>query len=422
MLKSLRERGASLRPVTARESLAARLSTMLFRGLGASTDREMAALTVLLGLAVANATLLVAMVGDHIWIVDAQGHPLVRGFVTFWAAGRQALGGHVLAVYDPGLQHAAEVAVIGHPYSAAMGWLYPPLFLFVAAGLACLPYAVAYAAWCLVTLAFHAGVTASIASSRMGLVGALAGPWVLLVLNMGQNGFFTAGILGLALLLLEDRPALAGLVLGLLSYKPQFGLLFPFALAAAGYWRAFAWAAVATVAWNGLAGTVFGFETLTAFAHSLSSTTQSHLMTIGPGGWRKFVSPFGFIRALNGSAFAAWAAQGAVSAASALGAFLAWRARIPFARKAALLAALVPLATPYVFVYDLPVLGVAIAFLFRDAEFDAAETAVLAATIPCVFAYLWLPIPTPLFASLAVAAIALRRWRILMPRHNQVAA
>jgi len=40
--------------------------------------------------------------------------------------------------------------------------------------------------------------------------------------------------------LLERRPVAAGLLFGLLCYKPHFGLLVPVALASGGYWRSFA--------------------------------------------------------------------------------------------------------------------------------------------------------------------------------------
>jgi arabinofuranan 3-O-arabinosyltransferase len=41
---------------------------------------------------------------------------------------------------------------------------------------------------------------------------------------------------------------LAGICLGLLTYKPQFGLLFPIALIAVGHWRVFVSASVTAIA------------------------------------------------------------------------------------------------------------------------------------------------------------------------------
>ena len=43
---------------------------------------------------------------------------------------------------------------------------------------------------------------------------------------------------------LNTRPLVAGLLFGLLAYKPQFGVMIPLALAAGHYWRSFAAAAV----------------------------------------------------------------------------------------------------------------------------------------------------------------------------------
>ena len=57
---------------------------------------------------------------------------------------------------------------------------------------------------------------------------ALAFPAALWNITAGQNGFLTAALYRRHLLgLLERRPALAGICLGLLTYKPHFGLLFP---------------------------------------------------------------------------------------------------------------------------------------------------------------------------------------------------
>ena len=44
---------------------------------------------------------------------------------------------------------------------------------------------------------------------------------------VGQNGFLTAALIGGTLYLIPIRPVLAGICLGLLTYKPQYGLLFP---------------------------------------------------------------------------------------------------------------------------------------------------------------------------------------------------
>ena len=60
-------------------------------------------------------------------------------------------------------------------------------------------------------------------------------------------------------------------------------------------------------------------------------------------------------------------------------------------------------------ILDLPVLSVAVALLARARRFDRVEVLLLASTVPSIFGFLWLPIPTALFATLAIGAIVLRR-------------
>lgn len=373
-----------------------------------SFDTRKLVLVIALGMSFGYLGALATTYTSHIWILDAQGHPVVEDFVAFWSVGRQALHGMAAAAYNVRLEHAAEVATVGHPFTSKLGWSYPPVFLFAAAALACLPYTLAFLLWSLTTLAAYASVVAKIVARPIAFFVACAAPWVLTGLMPGQNGFLTAALAGAVLLSLQRRPALAGICLGLLSYKPQFGILFPIALAFGGYWRAFAWACVGTLAVNALAGGVFGFGTWSGFLHALPNAAHSHLGH-GAVGWQKLQSIYGFLGSLGAPGKVAWLAQVAFSIAVATIVALCWRSSVSVELKAAILAAAIPMATPYVFVYDLPVLAIACAFLFKHARFDRVELWLLAATAPCIFAFLWIPFPSAFFASLIVAAVALRR-------------
>src|SRR5258705_13552814 len=65
---------------------------------------------------------------------------------------------------------------------------------------------------------------------------AAAFPAVFINAGHGQNGFLTAALLGAALHWLDRRPWLAGLFIGCLAYKPQFGVLISIALLAGQRW------------------------------------------------------------------------------------------------------------------------------------------------------------------------------------------
>jgi hypothetical protein len=361
------------------------------------------------GLGIAFVVTLTVMCGLHQLNFDSRGYPLVNDFVSFWSAGRLVLQGHPLAAYDPHLRHAAEIATVGHPFKDEIGWWYPPLFLFVAAALAYLPYAAAFNALNGVTLLLHAGVTAMIARRREAFFLAAATPWAMFGMMRGQSQFLTASIIGAALLTVERRPALSGIVLGLLSYKPQLGLLFPIALAFGGYWRAFGWACAGTALWTALSGAVFGFNTFLPFIHGLSTVGREVLVT-DPSYLPCLQSLYGLARSLGFSDGSAWGMQACISAACVIAIAGLWRSKAAFELKAAGLATAIPLVTPYVWPYDLATLTVALPFLYRHRPFDGKEWAAVAISIFSFGTFWWQTAhPAGLIACAAVGAVVWRR-------------
>jgi len=367
------------------------------------------ALAVISGVGVAFVVSLTIMCGLHIWYFDAHGHPLVIDFMSYWSAGRLALHGHALAAYDAHLRHAAEIATVGHPFKDVLGWWYPPLFLFVAAALACLPYATALNVFSNTTLLLHAAVTAAISRRRQAFFLAAATPWGLFGMIHGQNQFLTASIIGGALLTLERRPALCGFILGLLSYKPQLGLLFPLAFAFGGYWRAFGWACAGTAFWTALSGMVFGFDTFGPFLHGLSSVGREVLVS-NPAYLPNLQSLYGFARCLNIPEQIAWTMQISLSAACAVAVAALWRSKASFELKAAGLATAIPLASAYLQAYDLTLLTVALSFLYRHRPFDRGEWASVSCAVLSFGTFWWERAhPAALIACTAVGAIIVFR-------------
>jgi len=345
------------------------------------------------------------------FLVDPQGRPIANDFVNVWAAGRLALDGDPAAAYDWSAHKAAEVRAVGHDFANYYGWHYPPNFLFVALALATLPYLTALLAWLATTLAAYAAAMRSILGARAGILLALGFPAVLWNATAGQNGFLTATIIGGTLGMLQRRPALAGVCLGLLSYKPQFGLLFPLVLIADRRWRTFSVAALTALALAALSLFVFGAATWEAFAHWMPITSRV-VLGEGAADWSRLQSLFGFVRANGGSESLAWAVQGTATLALAAGLVWLWRSRAAYELKAAALAAGTLLATPYVYIYDCVALAVAIAFLVRYA-LDRGFTAGELIGLPCAGLLLLIfpfhPTQVGLAAALIVLALALNR-------------
>ena len=332
-------------------------------------------------------------------LVDFQGRPLGTDFSNVYAAGTYVRDGDPEAPFDLSRQHAREQQIFGEA-TPFYGWHYPPFFLFVAAALALMPYGLALAVWQAVTFGLYLlTIRAIIGSSFRGaqsanpesiattlprsapgrvddsshgtggaaadplwLLLAVAFPAVLINIGHGQNGFLTAALIGGALVMLDRRPLLAGVLFGLLAYKPQFGLMVPLVLAVSGRWRCFV-AAAATVALLALATTAaFGPQIWHAF---LESTRFTRLVALEQGntGWYKIQSVFSWARMWGAPIPLAYMLQGALAAALAAALVAVWRGAAPYPFKAAALCLAAILATPYTFDYDMMVLAPAIAFL-----------------------------------------------------------
>jgi hypothetical protein len=303
---------------------------------------------------------------------DYQGRPLGTDFSNVYAAGTYVLDGQPAAPFDWPAQYAREQAIFGTS-TPFYGWHYPPFFLFVAGALATMPYPLALAIWQGATLILYLLMIRAILAARVipaaretvsreWLLPALAFPAVFVNIGHGHNGFLTAALLGGALIVLDRRPALAGVLFGLIAYKPQFGVLIPLVLMATGRWRAFI-AATVTVAALALATfVVFGSEVWRAFFAS-TALTRVEVLEQGGTGWHKIQSIFALVRMWGGSVPFAYAMQGLAAVAIAAALVWLWRSAAAFPLKAAALTIASILTTPYSLDYDLVVLAPAIAFL-----------------------------------------------------------
>src|SRR5579871_2083136 len=209
---------------------------------------------------VLNASFLFAASISHWWVYDSQGLGIPTDFVNVWSAGRLVLDGHPALAYDWDIQKQVQVAVLGQSYPGNFAWHYPPPFLFVAALLAHFPYAAAYAGWAAVSFLPYLAAMRAIVGRTFGLLLAAAFPVVFTNTLVGQNGFLTAALIGGTLVAMPRWPVLSGICLGLLSYKPQYGLLFPLVLIAASQWRVFCAAAVTAASLAAVSWIAFGTE------------------------------------------------------------------------------------------------------------------------------------------------------------------
>ena len=315
------------------------------------------------------AVAIVALLAASPHLIDPFGKPIGTDFLSIWAAGKLAVSGEPAAAYDWARHFAVQRDALAWANGQAIpvsAWHYPPMFLIIAAGLAFLPYAAALAVWLSATLLAYLATIRAIIPDRRALIAALAFPAVFVNLGHGQNGFLTAGLLGGGLVLLDRRPGLAGVLLGLLAYKPQFGLLVPLVLLIGGHWRAMILAALTVIVTVLVSWALLGSETWYAFIGSLAHT-KGFLLEQGAPGWAKLQSTFAAVRLLGGSIASAYAAQALVAALATAAVVWAWRQPVELALKSAALVTATVMVTPFVLDYDLIVLALPIAWISAAA-------------------------------------------------------
>lgn len=314
---------------------------------------------------------------------DYAGRPLGTDFSDVYAAGVQAMHGHAAAPFDIFRQQQEERAIFGHA-TPLYGWHYPPFFLLVAAALAHLPYIAALILWQTATLLFYLGAvwlllresaSPRLARDPLWFLLALGFTAVFVNLTHGQNGFLTAGLFASAIALLDSRPSVAGLLFGLLCYKPQFAVVVPLILALTGRWRVFAAASAAVLVLAVAVTILFGANVWSAFLAS-SQFTRQVILEQGNTGFHKIQSVFAWLRLWGASVPVAYAGQAIASALVLFGLVRIWRSPVAAGYKGAGLCLAALLATPYSLDYDLMLLAPAIALIvaegtargFRDYE------------------------------------------------------
>jgi Glycosyltransferase family 87 len=315
-------------------------------------------------LALEIAIFLILIAGTHGWIVPLE-HATTTDFASFYAAGKLAIAGTPQLAYDQAAHYAMEQAVTA-PGIEYQFFNYPPVYLILCAALAPLPYLVAFVLFIAVTLVLYLAVARRILDDRSTttLMVLLSFPMAFWTMGLGQNAFLTAALFGVATLLIDRRPVAAGLLFGLLCYKPHFGLLVPVALAAGGYWRSFVAAAVSAGCLMLAALLLFGWETWHGF---FVTAGASH--TIYASGrilFTGFTNPFGAVRLLGGPVPLAYAVQGVAALLATALVFIVWRWRLSLPIRAAVLAAATLVAAPVAIFYDLMLGTVAACWLVRD--------------------------------------------------------
>lgn len=288
-------------------------------------------------------------------------------FGVYYTAGKMVLSGDASQIYSVSTHHVLLESILNRDLPFYLPWLYPPMFLLIIVPFSFLPFPLALSLWLAVTFAFAFIAVRRLIIRKKELVLLLVGiPGFMLNLRWGQNAFLSTGLIAFGLYYLESNPVLAGLMFGLLAYKPQMAA-FPFLLLLlTKKWRVLKWSAIFGAASVLLSGLLFGFDLWGSFLQSLLSSTTGlmesnwlNLATIQPSLYTT-LHLLGLSNPVN---------YGVLAIVGILAVFFArwvWLHTDRIALKASAMILGIFLVNPYFLLYDLMILCIPLVLLADD--------------------------------------------------------
>lgn len=363
------------------------------------------------------------------------GTPLYTDFTTFYAAALQLRREPAENLYIPRQMHQAELAAaraasdlpLSETQARAIGyaaWMYPPIAVMLAAPFGFVGYLWAYLGWLGSTLALYLIAMRQVLGRRGAWAYALAAPPVFYNAMYGQTGFLTAGLVGLGLANVARQPTLAGICIGLASFKPHFGILIPLALVAGGHWKPFGVATITVVGAVAASIALYGADPWYAYIGTLGHHFGG--FAAGAFEWRAMVSVLAALRMGGLALEQAWTLQYVAAAAVALATVWAWRVAAndgDYRLAAAALCAATLLAVPLAYTYDMVLAVPAAGWIWRDLRERGGTTAeYLLLAAAAVLALMLKPIAYKLGLQLGpgipLVLLGLALWRLGRRRHR----
>ena len=287
---------------------------------------------------------------------DPVGYVVGRDFVNTWLGARLALSGDPGSHFGVDAYNALLAETFGPKYPLHI-WSYPPHLLLFTWPWGLMPYLSAYILHSILGLLLYLAVVSEGRRRVDHLLLLAVAPAVTINIWCGQNGFLITVLLVGGLIALDRRPILAGILFGILSVKPQLGLLLPLMLVITGRWRTIVAATATIVALCGVTSIVFGAKVWAAYVNDAMPVQTvvflkefEHYMVHMP-------TAFMNARIAGLSVSVATCVQAAVSVAAVLAvAWTFWRRRDHDLSNALFVTATF-LVTPYAFNYDMVAFG-----------------------------------------------------------------
>lgn len=297
-----------------------------------------------------------------------------KDFANYWIAGRLIQDGKVLDLFGPHPAYFAHLKAAFGPEFQWHNWSYPPHYLLLIWPLGLFDYKSA-------ALLFLGSTAVAFVVAYRAFIGersllAWVAVFPLLILNFWcvQNGYLSSALALGALALRDKRPIVAGVLLAMLTIKPQLGILFPFLLIAERRWLMIISTVAATVAFFAVSAAVFGIEAWRGYLSEVLPYQTSVMTNLGGLFLDMLPSSYGALRNIGAGASLALAVHWLIALPTAT--ISIWALfRVADARdRAAILLIATFIVTPYALNYDLASFEAAVALLaMKDARTEPSH-------------------------------------------------
>ena len=247
----------------------------------AGRENRRLGLLISLGLGIGIACLVLSIAYVSLWRGDHDGlkHAVGRDFINLWTASQLIEADRALDIFDQDKFAAAQRQQLGPDFPFHF-WSYPPHTLLLSLQLSNLPYRGAFAVWTLSGLFVMLYAAYLFWPAKIFPCLLLLAPSSFVNFFLGQNGFVTAALALGGFAMLPRRPIVAGIMFGLLTFKPHLGIMIPIALVALRQWPAIAAAFVSAALFIGASVLMYGADVWWQF---LQSTLPYQMRFIAAG-------------------------------------------------------------------------------------------------------------------------------------------
>lgn len=211
--------------------------------------------------------------------------PIGIDYSMLYNSGKLAASGNATDIFNVPKLQEMMAENIGTKVPWDVQWFYPPTFLLMfLIPLSQIPFHISLLLWMIITLGLAVfAIYLLVPKHKILSLLVLGFPGVMLTFRWGQNSFLSTSLLGFGIYFMQSSPILAGLMFGLLTFKPQLAF-FPFILLLiTKEWRTLFWSIIFGLATVVTSAVAFGLDVWKAFFNNFFNVVPTLLTTV----WEK---------------------------------------------------------------------------------------------------------------------------------------